>query len=155
MYNIQKQTRKEKEFLITLISEQTSLGCFPLKRPNSRETVLESFRPELLSEFEDLVSKTQRQGFIAPSFLVETVIVVVYIEKKVPKLFRPWDFGVKNARDWVRENVKDDSIREGFYSLVQDNFRDEPNIEEIESDTGINGTNSAADGNVSVSELLF
>lgn len=110
--------------LTTLIDDQTSLGFFPLTNTRNRETVLKSFRNELLAKLSHDIFKPN-QGLVAYKFLFQTVMVTIFIEKRFPDSIQLWELPVKKANDWVREEVKDDSVREKLYSLVRENFLEE------------------------------
>lgn len=123
-----------EEILATLINDQNSLGFFPLSINSDHKPVLESFRPDLLSELKN-VWEADGEFIKAPAFLFKTVIVIVYIEKRFPGLFLLWILAVKKAHDWVRENVKDDSFRKKLYSIVRESFREETNGIEVSAGT--------------------
>ncbi|MCJ1270732.1 hypothetical protein MMC22_010629 [Lobaria immixta] len=110
--------------LTTLIDDQSSLGFFPLTNTRDRETVLKSFRHGLLEKLSRDIFKPN-QGLVAHKFLFETVLVTIFIEKRFSDSIQLWELPVKKANDWVREEVKDGSVREKLYSLVRENFLEE------------------------------
>lgn len=154
---------KAEDILTTLIDDQTSQGFFPLKlSTRDRENVLESFRPDLLFEFEEALKLYQE--LMAPNFLFETVIVTVYIEKKFFHSVQRWDSVIKKAHDWVQENVKDYSIQEKLYSLVRRNFREDIVVifddeigserEKVKSGTEMTGITGEENENVGFPDIV-
>lgn len=113
-----------EEILTSLIDNQSSLGYFPLTNIRDGETVLKSFRVELLEKLSRDIFELN-EGLVAQIFLFETVLVTIFIEKRLSDLIQLWELPVKKANDWVREEVKDGSVREKLYSLVLENFLEE------------------------------